>query len=721
MKKIQRSNSIKEANAKSGNRFEKGKNQPVEMSSAVIKKYDELIRCTNVLTEGIESEFLRFVSHQDECRKKWLTAEEENHDMKKYMAKYKADKDTLEVKLKMARHQLDAEMKKRLKAEQSVDHMARQLQLIKELLLDKDSVSQLSSADKQALAQSIHQYNTTSHLQDYEGKSGQADLLNQSYTLDESSFDLPASEYDNTEDDILDYTGGSILGNGDRRKSHKRGRPSAPLLGPDETSEDTDYSKRVRVTEEVHKTIETHVQVNSTSPSKYMPPTERLDRDFSRPPVQKDRRPPTRQHLKESASSSEVTTDFEMGGYNKENASTPRRPSFTLTRHQQHTQQQHHLQVQQPKKTMTKQNTVPNLYPSLESLGSPASKTKFNTLSTPKSARKELAHNFVTKIAVRMESCTQCGKKLRFGSSVAKCKDCKVVCHPECKANVPMPCFPTKDTPGGKKKDGTIEMYVSSNADVKVPTLVSRCVEDIERRGLKELGLYRVPGMDKDVKELKEKFLRGKTPDLGKYRDVHVICGCLKDFLRTLSEPLVTYYLHESFMVAAAFNDEDDSLSAMYQCVSELPQANRDTLAAVILHLQKVSQSTETQMGITNLAKVFGPTLVGHRSSNPTHMEMLEDIKSQPIVVTRLLEMPCDYWLQFTGSATLHSKTPPYNPNYFTRTPTTPECKPVPSSLLGALDENSQSVRAKKTYNAMTPKVVSKDPKRSRHFFNSPS
>lgn len=78
----------------------------------------------------------------------------------------------------------------------------------------------------------------------------------------------------------------------------------------------------------------------------------------------------------------------------------------------------------------------------------------------------------------------------------------------------------------------------------------------------------------------------------------------------------------------------------MYQCVSELPQANRDTLAAVILHLQKVSQSPETQMGISNLAKVFGPTLVGHRSSNPTHIEMLEDIKSQPIVCTMLFIMP---------------------------------------------------------------------------------
>lgn len=34
-------------------------------------------------------EFLKFVAHQEQCRKKWLTVEEENHDMKKFMAKYK--------------------------------------------------------------------------------------------------------------------------------------------------------------------------------------------------------------------------------------------------------------------------------------------------------------------------------------------------------------------------------------------------------------------------------------------------------------------------------------------------------------------------------------------------------------------------------------------------------------------------------------------------------
>lgn len=34
-------------------------------------------------------------------------------------------------------------------------------------------------------------------------------------------------------------------------------------------------------------------------------------------------------------------------------------------------------------------------------------------------------------------------------------------------------------------------------------------------------------------------------------------------------------------------NQDDDSNSAMYQAVSELPQANRDTLAFIIKHLQR--------------------------------------------------------------------------------------------------------------------------------------
>lgn len=34
-------------------------------------------------------------------------------------------------------------------------------------------------------------------------------------------------------------------------------------------------------------------------------------------------------------------------------------------------------------------------------------------------------------------------------------------------------------------------------------------------------------------------------------------------------------------------SDEDNSIAAMYQAVGELPQANRDTLAFLMVHLQR--------------------------------------------------------------------------------------------------------------------------------------
>lgn len=67
-----------------------------------------------------------------------------------------------------------------------------------------------------------------------------------------------------------------------------------------------------------------------------------------------------------------------------------------------------------------------------------------------------------------------------------------------------------------------------------------------------QTGLYRLSGSDRQVKELKEKFLRCKTvPVLSKVDDIHVITGVLKDFLRNLKEPLLTFGLNHPFMDAA--------------------------------------------------------------------------------------------------------------------------------------------------------------------------
>lgn len=86
---------------------------------------------------------------------------------------------------------------------------------------------------------------------------------------------------------------------------------------------------------------------------------------------------------------------------------------------------------------------------------------------------------------------------------------------------------------------------------------------------------------------VQEKFLRGKgVPNLSNV-DIHTICGAIKIFLRSLLEPLVTPMLRQDFVNAALISDADDARVAMIQAISELQQPNRDTLAFLILHLQR--------------------------------------------------------------------------------------------------------------------------------------
>lgn len=652
------------------------------MTSMLIKKYDDLIRCTNVLSEGIEHEFIKFVSHQEKSRRKWQMVEEESHESRKFVAKYKAEQDTLEVKLKMARHQLDLEMKKRLKAEQSVDHLARQLELIKELLLDK-------STDKQTLVQTFSKYDKSLHA------TTEASM-HFSYTVD-TSIELPDSEYDISENDILDETG--VVSPGHARKG-KRGRPSAPPLQlkpptTDDTSEDSECPKRSRVSVD-----------NSSELTKVTRMSEELHhrRSVNRYSIsQSKRQSKTCGGVEEFiASSSALSSSYDTDeAYDKENPI-----------------------VSPPQSEKKKEK--PHLYPSLSVLGTPPSELSASPFTPRSNPKDSPEHAFVTKFAVKMETCVPCNKKLRFGSNVMKCRDCKIVCHPECKHKAATPCQPTKDTPG--KKEGTIGYYVEGSKVVKVPELVIQCIQEIETRGLKHLGLYRIPGSDRDVKELKEKFLRKKNPDLHRISDINVICCCLNDFLRGLSEPLVTFGLHGAFMTGASCESPEERTHIVQECIHELPAVNRETLATIILHLQRVASTPESQMNISKLSNIFGPTVVGYRSPNPSHVEMLEDAKHQKEVVAVLLEIHFEFWEQSlvagpqTKSKTpLQARSPPFNPN-FKGTPSTPERKQPVETNLGTTDPSSQLRSNKKKYNAMTPKVLSKTGRRRQHhFFNSPS
>ncbi|RXN00075.1 Rac GTPase-activating protein 1 [Acipenser ruthenus] len=268
-----------------------------------------------------------------------------------------------------------------------------------------------------------------------------------------------------------------------------------------------------------------------------------------------------------------------------------------------------------------------------------------NVLAGPE-GKESQPHVFVSKTVIRPESCVPCGKRIRFGKMAVKCRDCRMVAHPECKDHCSRHCVPNvSDAPIGNG-EGVVADFSPSSGPM-IPSLVVQCVNEIEKRGLHETGIYRVPGCDRTVRELKEKYMRGKGfPPLGKVDDIHVVCGLLKDFLRKLKEPLVTFHLHKKFMDAGDILDDDDSTLAIYKAIQELPQPNKDTLAFLILHLQRVMKSPDCKMDLMNLSRVFGPTIVGHSMTDPPPMMIMRDTVLQPKVVALFLSLPAEYWNQ---------------------------------------------------------------------------
>lgn len=85
-----------------------------------------------------------------------------------------------------------------------------------------------------------------------------------------------------------------------------------------------------------------------------------------------------------------------------------------------------------------------------------------------------------------------------------------------------------------------------------------------------------------------EELVRGKIqPHRLSQINIHVVTGALKLFLRTLKEPLITFTLWKSFVGICDLPEEMDVQTAVYALIPELPQPNRDTLAYLILHIQK--------------------------------------------------------------------------------------------------------------------------------------
>ncbi|XP_059373327.1 rho GTPase-activating protein 22-like isoform X3 [Carassius carassius] len=155
------------------------------------------------------------------------------------------------------------------------------------------------------------------------------------------------------------------------------------------------------------------------------------------------------------------------------------------------------------------------------------------------------------------------------------------------------------------------------------PLLVEQCVDFIREQGLKEEGLFRMPGQANLVKELQDAFDCGDKPLFDSNTDIHTVASLLKLYLRELPEPVIPFNKYEDFLTCAQLllKDDEVGLSELVNQVNTLPQANYNLLKYICKFLDEVqSHSNENKMSVQNLATVFGPNILRPKVEDPVSM-----------------------------------------------------------------------------------------------------
>lgn len=584
------------------------------MELSIIAQFDELRRCSDVLREGTaEIEFLKFVQLQDECRLQWLKAVQEAQRLQRELDTALRGMSDLETKLFHARKLLEEEAKVRKHAEHERDAMEKKMVAVCDIMKNEQDI-------KDETRERLAFMNAYS----YKRKSAHDRIDELGNDINSTGSFLSDLSLTQSEDDFLDVRMS-------RNRSWKKHRPSnnnasgIAYTGNKRTRISQDANNKRKSVSEAKKVIEIGPNEKIIAHTKVSVPQDDgpiLAESIihAMPPLQLQ--PPAAKPMPTPRKDSEA----------KENVSPNR--------------------FKTPTKTDSKFSKMHLFTPSAPPFEEVEKGYNKNTI-TPSVKRSIMRqHTFTSKTFLRSEICTQCQLKIRFGVAALRCRECKVVVHTDCRDHLSIACVPqSAGTPTVKgNQAGSLSDYTPSMGPM-IPGLVVHCVSEIETRGLTEVGIYRVPGSEREVRALKEKFLRGRTvPSLSSV-DINVLCGCVKDFLRSLREPLIPSALWKDFSNAVQAISTKQKQKDLLTLIERLPQPNRDTLAYLIQHFQRIAECKEVKMPLENLARVFAPTIVGYSSPDlDTHATFAETV-IQFNILESLLNISTDYWSQFVNVA----------------------------------------------------------------------
>ena len=205
---------------------------------------------------------------------------------------------------------------------------------------------------------------------------------------------------------------------------------------------------------------------------------------------------------------------------------------------------------------------------------------------------------------------------------------CSYVCHSKCLLNVNVTCANPLLKPAGFQEEATkndAELYGKSDEALpltgsykigvglfgcdlaprcemekrRVPLIIERCIEEVEKSGLDFEGIYRKSGGVTALKAICDSFEEGRDMDLlanGGPESIYAVTSALKQYLRNLPNPLLTYDLYMPLIDLCSKEPTVDSVPTFQSILHRLPQAHYDCLVTLMLHLSNVANMSSVNL-----------------------------------------------------------------------------------------------------------------------------
>uniref|UniRef100_A0A2K6E8E2 Myosin IXB n=1 Tax=Macaca nemestrina TaxID=9545 RepID=A0A2K6E8E2_MACNE len=263
-------------------------------------------------------------------------------------------------------------------------------------------------------------------------------------------------------------------------------------------------------------------------------------------------------------------------------------------------------------------NLVLNLFQSLlDEFTRGYTKNDFEPVKVGSPARHVQEHNghvFVSYQVSIPQSCEQCLSYIWLMDKALLCSVCKMTCHKKCVHKIQSHCSYTygrKGEPGAEPGHFGVCVDSLTSDKASVPIVLEKLLEHVEMHGLYTEGLYRKSGAANRTRELRQALQTDPTAVKLENFPIHAITGVLKQWLRELPEPLMTFAQYGDFLRAVELPEKQEQLAAIYAVLEHLPEANHNSLERLIFHLVKVALLEDVnRMSPGALAIIFAPCLL---------------------------------------------------------------------------------------------------------------